>query len=333
MDDKSPSVKSPARLRRVKRLKRLIVISFLIITFLPLAVAIYFGCMTHSLKGELERTKEELNYLLEKESESDYFEAASDGVEGKTEPVLLAEDDFDEEKKEVVKLTDSEIRELSLCDEELYDGYRKIYLTFDDGPSSNTDKILDILKNYDVKATFFVVRHDGRNFEKQYQRIVEEGHSIGMHSCTHVYRELYKSEKAFLDDTVELRNFLYMVTGVESDIYRFPGGSTNRAGDTDMKELAKVLNREGIVFFDWNVSSQDATAGGVSKEQIIQNVTSKLDRYNESIVLFHDLSSKETTVEALPEIIEYIQAMDNTVILPITKETDPIQFLSVREPE
>lgn len=326
MSTGEPSGKSPRRIKRVKRLKRIIVVTITCVIFIPLAVSIYYGCMAHSLKNELANVKEELNYYLELQSESDFFESE----ENLSEEVTVKQ----EEKKTVVKkdsLSGKEVDGLTLSDEELYMGYKKIYLTFDDGPSPLTDDILDILKEYDVKATFFVVKREGRNYENIYQRIVDEGHALGMHSCNHVYKDLYADKDAFMEDTNSLRDFLYLVTGVESDIYRFPGGSSNRVSKTDMHVFADALQENGIVFFDWNVSAQDATAIPAGKGQIVRSVISKLDKYDDVIILFHDLDTKSTTVEALPEIIEYIQSMDNTVILPLSRDTNPIQHLSVKE--
>lgn len=326
MSTGEPSGKSPRRIKRVKRLKRIIVVTITCVIFIPLAVSIYYGCMAHSLKNELANVKEELNYYLELQSESDFFESE----ENLSEEVTVKQ----EEKKTVAKndsLSGKEVDGLTLSDEELYMGYKKIYLTFDDGPSPLTDDILDILKEYDVKATFFVVKREGRNYENIYQRIVDEGHALGMHSCNHVYKDLYADKDAFMEDTNSLRDFLYLVTGVESDIYRFPGGSSNRVSKTDMHVFADALQENGIVFFDWNVSAQDATAIPAGKGQIVRSVISKLDKYDDVIILFHDLDTKSTTVEALPEIIEYIQSMDNTVILPISRDTNPIQHLSVKE--
>lgn len=315
--------KSPARRKRVKRLKKLIVASILTLIFVPLALSIYFGCEAHMLKQKLEKASEELNYYLELQSQAELSE-----TEVIPDTVTVIEP---KRKEQIETLSKEEIEKLSLSLEELYDGYKKVYLTFDDGPSPNTDDILDILKEYDVKATFFVVRRDGRNYEKMYQRIADEGHSLGMHSCTHVYRDLYKDEDAFMADTNELRDFLYMVTGVESDIYRFPGGSSNRVSPVDMHVFADALQDDGIIFYDWNVSSFDASSVPVSKDQIVRSVISQLQGKDEAIILFHDLSSKDSTVAALPEIIEYILSMDNTVILPITRETHQIRHLSVKE--
>lgn len=335
MDDSNALKKTPVdRKKRVKRLKKLILITICVLIFVPLALCIYFGCEAHVLKQELSRVNEELNFYLELQSEA-AFEEVTGGIEeyeitdSDTENGTDIQSSEIVTKKETLSLLQGDVDRLTLSEEELYDGYRKVYLTFDDGPSPNTDKILDILNQYSVKGTFFVVRRDGRNCERMYRRIVDEGHSLGMHSCTHVYRDLYANKESFLSDTTELRNFLYMVTGVESDIYRFPGGSSNKVSKADMHVFADALEEEGIVFFDWNVSSKDASGVKQSKDSIVKNVTSRITAYDEVIVLFHDLDSKDTTVEALPEIIEYIQSLENTVILPITRDTNQVRHLNI----
>lgn len=204
-------------------------------------------------------------------------------------------------------------------------GMHKVYLTFDDGPSNNTDAILDILDEYGVKATFFVVGKEG--YEEQYQRIVKEGHTLGMHSFSHKYREIYQSVDNYSADLKRIQSFLYEVTGVESKIVRFPGGSSNTVSEVSMQELIRYVDNQGITYFDWNISSGDAKSRKISAKQITDNVLKKVNRYNTSIVLLHDSADKDTTVEALPTIIEKILESDNTVLLPISEGTYPVQHV------
>jgi len=205
---------------------------------------------------------------------------------------------------------------------------RKVYLTFDDGPSSNTSRILDILAEYDVKATFFVVGKEEEQYQELYKRIVDEGHTLGMHSYSHKYDEIYQSVDSFVQDMGKLQEFLYETTGVWCRYCRFPGGSSNTVSKVDMYDLIAYLDEQDITYFDWNISSGDASSSYISKEAIISNCISNLPQYQESIILMHDASDKNTTVEALPALIERIQAMDNTVIVPITEDTEPIQHIS-----
>lgn len=204
-------------------------------------------------------------------------------------------------------------------------GIKRVYLTFDDGPSANTDRILDILDQYGVKATFFVVGKD--KYQEQYKRIVADGHTLGMHSYSHKYNEIYESLDAYKHDLTQLHDFLYELTGEDCNIVRFPGGSSNTISKVDMWELIDYLDEEGMVYFDWNVSSGDAVGGQKSASQIARNVLDNVSKYNNSVILFHDAAGKDSTVDALPAIIEAILESDNTVILPISKDTVRVQHL------
>ena len=208
---------------------------------------------------------------------------------------------------------------------------RKVYLTFDDGPSSNTDNILDILDTYGVKATFFVTGKEGAKAEASYRRIVEEGHTLGMHSYTHDYSVIYASEEAFMEDMEKLQRYLYDVTGVQSTYIRFPGGSSNKVSDVDMRLLITDVHEAGMEYFDWNVSSQDASSKPLTKEEILDNCLNSIERFQNCIILMHDAGSKDSTVEALPELIEHIQAMEHTELLPITEDTVPVWHIKMTQ--
>lgn len=218
-----------------------------------------------------------------------------------------------------------------LSGEQLYPDYRKVYLTFDDGPSSNTEAILEILNRYGVKATFFVVGKTDEHSQEMYRRIIEAGHTLGMHSYSHRYGEIYASTEAFTEDLEKIRGYLYEMTGQTSCFYRFPGGSSNALSSTDVQELIDVLDERGILYFDWNVVNGDAGSVKLSAAQLADNVTNNMERYRTAIVLMHDAAGKPATVEALPTIIERILQMDQTVILPITEDTARIQQVKAEE--
>ena len=200
------------------------------------------------------------------------------------------------------------------------DGKHHVYLTFDDGPSVQTGKVLDILKQYKVKATFFVVGREDAKSIALYQRIVDEGHTLAMHSYSHDYAKLYVSLDSFQEDLHRLQNLLFDKTGVWCKYYRFPGVSSNTASKVSMKDLEAYLDREGIAYFDWNVYGGD----GISAEVIVKNVTANVDKYKESVILLHDAADKRATVSALPGIIEYLQSQKDTEILPITEKSCPL---------
>ncbi len=206
----------------------------------------------------------------------------------------------------------------------------KVYLTFDDGPSDNTDDILDVLDDYGIKATFFVIGKEDEHSKEMYTRIVNEGHTIGMHSYSHKYSDIYSSLDAFASDLDRIQNLIYDVTGVDSLVYRFPGGSSNKVSDMEMKKYIEYLNENNIRYFDWNVSSGDATSQAYSSDELVENVMRDVIKYKTSVVLMHDADAKDATVAALPKLIESLQA-EGAVLLPISDDTTLIQHVKLGE--
>lgn len=191
-----------------------------------------------------------------------------------------------------------------------------IYLTFDDGPRRNTtDIILDILKNENVKATFFVT---GSGPDDLIKREHDEGHSVALHTFTHDYSYLYSSSDAYFDDLKKVSKRVFDITGKESKIIRFPGGSSNTISkkykEGIMSYLTKEVLKQGYKYFDWNINSGDA--GGTStKEGVVKFVTSKLSHDKPNVVLMHDV--KKHTKDALLDIINYGKENGYT-FLPLT---------------
>lgn len=189
----------------------------------------------------------------------------------------------------------------------LPDNQRKIvYLTFDDGPSKNTEKILDILKQYNAKGTFFVTgMNPGYNYTLQ--RIVNEGSAIGLHTYTHNYAQIYASEDAYFSDLKKISDMVEQAAGIRSNILRFPGGSSNTVSKQYspglMTKLTSEVQKRGYRYFDWNCDSTDASGNNVPIKTIVEKATSCSSRHIN--ILMHDTASKNTTVEALPEIIKY----------------------------
>ena len=190
---------------------------------------------------------------------------------------------------------------------------RKVaYLTFDDGPSSNTERILQILNEQDVKATFFVTGRAAEHYLPMLKQAVQRGHVLGNHTFTHNYQRIYTSVEAFKADVDRLNRFLKEKVGVETDLIRYPGGSNNRlsrkfGGRSVMNAITREMSKLGYQYFDWNVSSTDAAAVVQPKEEIINAVKGNSAGKNEIIVLMHDMDVKTTTVQALPEIITYLK--------------------------
>ncbi len=183
-----------------------------------------------------------------------------------------------------------------------------IYLTFDDGPSSTiTGQILDILKEENIKATFFVIHHD-KSLNYLIQREFQEGHTVGLHSYTHDYASVYQSKDAYFNDLDKIQEEVYQITGVKSQIIRFPGGSSNTVSKKYMSGIMSLLTEEvvqrGYHYFDWNVSSGDA--GEVhSSEEVYENVIAGLSLNRSNVILMHDFEKNYYTLNALRDIIHY----------------------------
>lgn len=198
---------------------------------------------------------------------------------------------------------------------------KTVYLTFDDGPSKeNTRKILDILEEYEIKATFFMVHNGNKVADEIIQRVIDEGHTIGIHTYSHDYEEVYQSVESYLDDFNKLWSNLKERFGYEAKIFRFPGGSINAYNLAVYDKIIPEMYRRGFLFYDWNASAEDAVDSGASKERIVKAILREVRRNDRSIVLMHDSSYMGTTVEALPEIIETLKeegytfkALDETV--------------------
>lgn len=201
-------------------------------------------------------------------------------------------------------------------------GEKMAYLTFDDGPSARTLEILDILKEENVKATFFVVT---QNTDLDLlKRIQEEGHTIGVHSNTHKYLDIYESVEDFLDDFYTAYSKIYDATSVYPPIFRFPGGSINAHNQGIYQELIAEMLRRGFLYYDWNISSQDA-AGIISSQDIIRNIAKHVRGQNKLIILMHDSRAKTETVKALPEIIRFLKE-ENYTLDRIDNGIKPIVF-------
>ncbi|MCM1495768.1 MAG: polysaccharide deacetylase [Bacteroides sp.] len=203
---------------------------------------------------------------------------------------------------------------------------KRVYLTFDDGPSIYTGQILDILNANDVKATFFVIARENESYWPYYTRILEEGHTLGMHSYTHDYNQVYASLDTFEADVTRLSGFLYDRTGVYPTIYRFPGGSSNSVSHVPIDECIAYLNEQGITYYDWNALNGDAVTDELSADRLIENIMNSVRQNNTSIVLMHDMQSRHNTVESLQELIDILKE-EGYEILPIDEDTPLIQHI------
>ena len=212
-------------------------------------------------------------------------------------PIVYSVTDSASNRREVTRIVEVVRQELPETKEP--EG-KVIYLTFDDGPSQYTRHLLSVLEKYGVKATFFVVGDENPAVLRQ---IVEGGHSIGIHTMTHVYHDIYASPEAFFADLYGKQDVIREATGVNTKLMRFPGGSSNTVSSNVpglMTILTQAVQDAGFRYFDWNVDSMDA-GGAKSVDEVCTNVISGIRRQDISVVLQHDIYA--FSVGAVEEII------------------------------
>lgn len=274
------------RKRRVKRIKKIIIGTCIVLLILPILLSIFLMIKVFSLEKEIQKISEEKARQ----------ELTADQVQAK--------------EKEASPTPEPEPG--------------KVYLTFDDGPGIQTEKILDILKEEDCKATFFVTGKEDVSAKKIYKRIVKEGHTLGMHSYSHIYDAIYESKEAFKKDFDRLYNYLYEVTGVYPKFYRFPGGSSAGSMELPAQTYIDVLDEKNVAYVDWNVISPDIGNTNAAKKQMVNSISEQVAQYDTSIVLMYDVADKPMTVKSLPSIIKTLKA-ENYELLPMDENTTLIQ--------
>ncbi len=181
------------------------------------------------------------------------------------------------------------------------------YLTFDDGPSVLTEEVLAILKEENIRATFFLIGSQITTEEEELlKKMVNEGHLLGIHTYSHKSNEIYGSADAYIEDAKKTAQRIYEVTGEQPTIYRFPWGSKNCYVSGICDKIIEEMTKEGYEYFDWNVSAEDSI-GTPTKASILKNIKKDFEKYKEPVILMHDSAINKATVEALPSIIEMLK--------------------------
>ena len=285
------------RKKRVKRIKKIIVGTAIALLLLPTIMCLFLLVKVHSLEKQIE--------TITKVSDSDVVKAQEKEIKTTKDPKKAST------AVPTIKPTDDTTT-------------KKVYLTFDDGPGSQTGKILDILKKNHVKATFFVTGKEDASSKKIYKRIVKEGHTLAMHSYSHIQDVIYDSKEAFEKDLKQINRCLYEATGVHTKFYRFPGGSSTQNTSLPIQNFIDVLNKNHYLYLDWNVISPDINNANATKEQVVTGVMQGVDAYDTAVVLMYDVADKPMTVKALPSIIKQIKAK-NYELLPVDESMILIQ--------
>lgn len=198
-----------------------------------------------------------------------------------------------------------------------------VYLTFDDGPSDHTYSILSYLEQYNIKATFFVVPNRTEGCYAKLKAIADAGHSIGVHSASHVYKDIYASVENFLEDFHEAWDIIYDATGIKTEIFRFPGGSVNDFNADTRDHIIQEMTRRGFRYFDWNVDSNDA--GGANWTDMYNSIPKDISGNYRSVVLMHDSASTPNTVLVLGDVLQVL-ANEGYKFDKINNDTMPVQF-------
>ncbi len=295
----------------------LLIISILF--FLIVDVLMYQSITEKNIKlHQLEKNIETL-FTIRKENKTSQKE-----VQVVTDEVEKVQKEIDEltKKEEQLKQQEAALKEEKAKKETppqppVVTENRVVYLTFDDGPSPRTSEILDILKKYNVKATFFVTNQNSQ-YDYLIKRAYDEGHTIGLHTSSHNYHEIYASEDAYFADLQAIQDKVYNITGYRSTIIRFPGGSSNtvsRFNPGIMTKLTQLVEERGFYYHDWNVDSEDAA--GANEERQMNNVMTYSPKHEVVNLLMHDSGNKYATVNSLEAKIKYY--LDNGYsIEPIT---------------
>lgn len=204
---------------------------------------------------------------------------------------------------------------------DLYFNPKVMYLTFDDGPSAEcTDKVLNVLKEKNIKATFFLIGEYVEKYPEVAKRIVAEGHTIGIHCYRHDYGVIYESRESYLADFQKAYDVIYEVTGVETKLFRFPGGSVNAYNEEVREDIIKEMTNRGFIYFDWNAGLEDA-AGKYEPQQLIENARYTTLGRKRVVMLAHDrvLNTALCLSDLIDQFPEYRME-------PLTDETEPVQF-------
>ena len=298
----------------VRFFKNLILLCVIILIAVPTVLAIHFRTASEQEAkkvAELTAEVKQLQQQVEELEESrDAEQLAVPPQENVSDAPVAAEPEVEEPEFTVEALAYQSLYPDFYAPQPIGEMVRTegvIYLTFDDGPTQNTDQILEVLAENNIKATFFM---NGTSDEADFQRmkdIVAQGHTLGMHSYTHEYDLIYDSVENYLDDMYQLFVLIRDVTGEAPTCFRFPGGSINSYNRGIYQELIAEMLRRGFVPYDWNISAQDATSRPLDVDTVIDNVLSSAEGKSRGIVLMHDGASQASTAQALDTIIERLR--------------------------
>ena len=302
--DKTGTERAEYRKRRVKRIKRTIVTLCILLLVLPTILSIFLMAKVSSLQRQINDIVAGRAMDQEEDEQSGVVQAS---VKGSVSHASVAASESAIASGGGIAASEKEV-----------------YLTFDDGPGTHTGKILDILKKQGVKATFFVTGKEDSYSKKMYKRIVDEGHTLGMHSYSHIYDTIYKSPQAFSADFKKLYQMLYDATGKYPEWYRFPGGSSTGTMKSSLGELVSILEKKNVSYIDWNVITPEAMNPRVSKSEMVDTIMDDVMEYDTAVVMLYDAANRPMTLKALPSLIKKMK-QKNYKLLPLDQNVAPVR--------
>ena len=187
---------------------------------------------------------------------------------------------------------------------------KKIFLTFEDGPGGEvTEELLNVLLEYEAKATFFPVGYEAEANPELIQREMAEGHTIGVHTYSHDYSAIYQTTQDYIDDFDKAEKQILELTGMQPAYWRFPGGGETDLMSADMKEtLLRQLHSRGYTEMDWNCSIGDSLGEEMTEDELVERAITAIDVAKVPVVLIHDASTNVNTPEVVRRIIEHYSA-------------------------
>ncbi|RXJ04059.1 hypothetical protein DS745_01330 [Anaerobacillus alkaliphilus] len=267
----------------------------------------YFIGINHSA-SQLKSASERISTLEEK-LKIHSLELEQELKAQKDHEITLHKEQVDQLKEKIEKL-ETELQELRQKAQTHQE--KKVFLTFDDGPSPLTNQVLDILNQKNVKATFFTIGQMMEQYPDIVKKTYENGHMVLTHSYSHKY-SIYSSFDTFYQDYEKVENAYQTILGFKAPpIFRFPGGSSNQSsykygGKQFMTNLTTDLRNRGFSYIDWNVISGDATSISKQPNKMLEQVKQGSTDNNFVVALFHDINPNKATVEILPEVIDYYE--------------------------
>lgn len=318
----------------VNRLKKAILVALILMFLIPTILCLILLTKMHGMEKEIQQLRED---FLSKKEQMQAEQAAMTSLVSEADGQAKLERDREgdinmlhQSGSQDVSTTEGqteETTEVSEAAEQIDPATvpeeKRVYLTFDDGPSDDAEAILDILKEKDVKATFFMVIND-KSRQSVIRRMAADGHTLGIHSASHVYSEIYADLDSFRQDVQTVHDLLYDMTGQDVKLYRFPGGSSNRVSDVPVDDCIAYLEEAGYTYFDWNASNGDSSGSGYTAEQLEDNVLRYVhNNSGATVVLMHDFKNCPATAESLPHLIDTLRE-EGYVLLPIDETTAPV---------